>query len=183
LEDLRLPQHFLETVGVKKVLLNVPTRKPGKQEFVRTHPDEAYRINLLTLELGGGDTRPELYLVHPDISGALEGEVRMVTMFTAISRQGVVFLWPVTIPSIDGRQMLWHSSMREAAQLAMDKWLRVKANMAAGCYDVYLAEKQDVEPAWPADLPTLHSLLELASKDGKLIDKFDHPAIKALRGG
>jgi len=34
---LRLSQNFVESVGVKKALLTVPVRKPGRQDFVRTH--------------------------------------------------------------------------------------------------------------------------------------------------
>ena len=33
---LRLSQNFVESVGVKKALLTVPVRKPGRQDFVRT---------------------------------------------------------------------------------------------------------------------------------------------------
>ena len=198
-ESLRLPQHFLESVGVKKLLLNVPIRKPGPQEFVRVHPDEKYRINMLILELKTGDGRPEIYLVHPDMAGALEGELKMMTLFTTINRQGSLFFWPVVIPPIGGRQMAWHTSMREAAHLAMMNpdeigpggkrggWLRIKANMSAGCYDVYVADLQyqNVQPKWPDDLPDLHGLLELAAKNGRLIKKgeIDHPALTALRGG
>jgi hypothetical protein len=45
LENLRLPQNFSETAGVKKLLRTVPVRRPNKQDFVRVHPDESYRGN------------------------------------------------------------------------------------------------------------------------------------------
>src|SRR5215470_9791631 len=39
LNNLRLNQSYAETVGVKKLLKTVPVRKPGRQDFVRTHPE------------------------------------------------------------------------------------------------------------------------------------------------
>src|SRR5262249_56358847 len=41
--NLRLSQSFVETAGVKKLLTTVPVRKPSRQDFVRVHPDPAYR--------------------------------------------------------------------------------------------------------------------------------------------
>jgi hypothetical protein len=41
---LRLDQSFAEMVGVKKLLTTVPVRKPNRQDFVRVHPDPAYRL-------------------------------------------------------------------------------------------------------------------------------------------
>ncbi len=37
--SLRLSQNFHESLGVKKALITVPVRKPGKQDFIRVHPD------------------------------------------------------------------------------------------------------------------------------------------------
>jgi len=37
-ESLRLDPSYVETVGVKKLLLRVPVRKPRRDEFVRVHP-------------------------------------------------------------------------------------------------------------------------------------------------
>ena len=43
LASLRLDQDFTETCGVKKLLRTIPVRKPNQQDFVRVHPDPAYR--------------------------------------------------------------------------------------------------------------------------------------------
>jgi hypothetical protein len=55
--------------------------------------------------------------------------------------------------------------------------------MHLGAYEPWAATNQTAEPQWPDDLPTMHVLLELAAKNGRLISSIDHPAIKALRGG
>ena len=44
LSALRLDQSYAETAGVKKLLTTVPVRKPSRQDFVRVHPDPAYRL-------------------------------------------------------------------------------------------------------------------------------------------
>jgi hypothetical protein len=38
LTKLTLSQDFIETAGVKRLVLTVPTRKPSPQEFLRVHP-------------------------------------------------------------------------------------------------------------------------------------------------
>jgi len=61
---LRLSQDFAATVGVKQALITVPVRKPNKQEFIRVHPDEAYRLETAVLEL---KEEREIYLVDPSL--------------------------------------------------------------------------------------------------------------------
>src|SRR5512132_2903350 len=63
---LRLDQSFAETVGVRKLLTTVPVRKPNRQDFVRVHPDPAYRLMpAAIIELK--DDR-EVYLVTPGMA-------------------------------------------------------------------------------------------------------------------
>jgi hypothetical protein len=90
-ESLRLDQSFVETSGVKKLLTTVPVRKPNNQDFVRVHPDEAYRLTAAIIELK--DDR-EVYLVLPHVAHQLPGECSPVVLYTAINRQGATFLWP-----------------------------------------------------------------------------------------
>ena len=176
LANLRLDQSFVETAGVKKLLTTVPTRKPNPQDFVRVHQGPDYRATLAIIELK--DDR-EIFLVLPHIARELPGEFVMVVLFTAINRQGVVHLWPVKLPSPDGRANEWHRSAMEAAELAMKRWVRVKANMALGAYEIFEAASTISDPEWPG-LP-FQELLRIAFRD-KLVDRLDHPVIKRLRG-
>src|SRR5271165_3853517 len=98
LDSLCLSQNFIEMAGVKKLLTTVPVRKPNQQDFVRVHPSPDYRRNLLCIDLK--DDR-ETFVVRPEIAPSLVGETVMKTVYTAINRQGVVFLWPVPIPPPD----------------------------------------------------------------------------------
>jgi len=122
----------------------------------------------------------ETYLVIPDIARDIPGEYVMSTMHTCINRAGVVFLWPVRLPSPDGRQLAWHHSAQVAAEMAMKRWIRVKANMSLGAYDIFEASCTIPEPEWPSDI-SFPKLLEIAFK-GRLVDSLDHPVLKRLRG-
>jgi hypothetical protein len=175
-ENLRLHQSFYETAGVKKLLTTVPVRKPKKQDFLRVHPDSNYRCDCAIIEL---EEDRESYLVTPNTAQDLRHEIKTVTLFTAINRQGVVFLLPVPIPAADARTNEWHRSLREAAEMAMKKWLRVRANMDLGAYEMHEATGSIPDPEWP-DL-SLPQLLRIAFRD-RIVDRLDHPVIKRLQG-
>jgi hypothetical protein len=176
LNGLRLSQSFTETAGVKKLLRTVPVRKPHPQDYVRVHPNADYRADFAMIELK--DEREEYIVRGRDLIGELTGEIMPKTLFTAISRQGVVFLWPVRLP-VEGKQMEWHRSMREAAEIGVKQWVRVKANMSLGAYEMSVAESTMAEPIWPE--VTFQELIKLAFRD-RLISTIDHPVIKRLRG-
>ena len=175
-ESLRLDQSFVETSGVKKLLTTVPVRKPNNQDFVRVHPDEAYRLTAAIIELK--DDR-EVYLVLPHVAHQLPGECSPVVLYTAINRQGATFLWPVKLPRPDGKVNEWHRSAAEAAVRAMKCWLRAKADMALGAYAMFEASSTIPEPIWPT--ATLKELLKIGFRD-RLVDSLEHPVIKRLRG-
>jgi hypothetical protein len=175
LTKLRLDQSFVESAGVKKLLTTVPVRKPNPQDFVRVHPDPANRAALAVIEL---KEDREIYLLTPQVARELPGEFSMVMLFTAINRQGVVHLWPVRLPSPDGRVMEWHRSAMDAADMAKRRWVRVKANMSLGAYEIVEAATT-AEPEFPA--VTFQELLRIAFRD-RLVDRLDHPVIKRLRG-
>src|SRR5208283_3227238 len=82
---LRLTQDFA-AIGVKKALMTVPVRKPNRQEFVRVHPDEGYRLQTALLELR---EERETYLVDPALWGELAVEIVPKVIFTSINRQGI----------------------------------------------------------------------------------------------
>lgn len=176
IEQLRMSQDFAADVGLKKLLLTVPVRKPTRQSFVRVHPDESYRIQTVVLELK--DER-ETYLVDQSLWSELPGEIIPKVIFTAVDRQGVVFLWPVRLPGEDGRHDEWNRSALQAADLAMQSWVRVSANMGLGAYEVSAAVGSLAEPVWPEQ--PFQGLLKIAFRD-RFIDSPDHPVVRRLRG-
>jgi hypothetical protein len=150
--------------------------KPNPQDYIRTHPASEYRMAVAVIELR--EDR-ELYLLPPAIARELPGEFVMASIFTAINRQGVVFLWPVKLPSPDGRVNEWHRSAQEAAEMAMRRWVRVKANMSLGAYEIFEAASTVADPQWPE--LSFQELLRVAFRD-RLVNHLDHAVIKRLRG-
>jgi hypothetical protein len=167
-------------MGVKKALLSVPVRKPDKAWFVRVHPEEGYRLQTAVIELKE-DRGGETYLVASSLWPELAAEATFSprALFTAINRQGVLFLWPIRLPTPDGRVDEWSRTALEAANLATKGWVRVAANMSLGAYEVSQATGQLGDPEWP-QVP-FRELLRVAFKD-RFIDDLNHPVLRRLRG-
>src|SRR5262249_33720377 len=163
-------------MAVRKVLTTVPVRKPNAQDFVRVHPSPEFREDFPIIELK--DEREE-YIVTRNLVPELMSDIVSKTLFTAINRQGTLFFWPVRLPGLDGKDLDWWRSGREAAELAMTSWVRVKANMSLGAYDIFKAESVLPELEWPE--AGFWDVIKIAFKD-HLIDTLDHPVIKRLRG-
>jgi hypothetical protein len=175
-ENLRISQNFGVLAGVKKPLITVPVRKPNRQDFIRVHPDESYRLETAVLEL---KEERETYLVSPGLWSELPGEIVPKVLFTTINRQGVLTLWPIRLPGEDGRHDEWSRSALETAHLAMSRWIRVVPNMSLGAYEVYEAVANLPEPEWP-DV-SFQELLRIAFRD-HYFDRLDHPVARRLRG-
>lgn len=178
LAKLRLSQDFAGMSQVKPVLTNVAARKPHKQEFIRVRPGEANRFD--TGCFIDKESR-EAYMVSPAVWELLTGDVTPTLLVVCISRNSPVpFLWPLTLPATDGRPNRWHESAMEAASIAENQWLKVVADMSAGCYVPMVACGNLPEPDW-SDVPTMPEMLRLAFK-GRFIDSGEHPVLKRLRG-
>jgi acetoin utilization deacetylase AcuC-like enzyme len=173
---LRLSQNFAESVGVKKALLTIPVRKPGRQDFIRVHPEEAYRLETAVLEL---KEERETYLVAPELWPELPGEIVPKVLFTTLSRQGVLILWPIRLPGEEGRHDAWNRSALEAAKMAQTRWIRLAANMALGAYEIYEAVGDLPEPEWPE--VEFEEMLRIAFRN-HFIDSVDHSVVRRLRG-
>jgi hypothetical protein len=176
ISKLRLSQDFTESVGTRKLLITVPVRKPGNQEFVRVHPEAEYRGPFAVFEL---KEDREYYLLMPGIAAAMPAEFRSMMLYTTINRQRTVTLWPVRLPASDNRRDEWQRSANEAAERATRVWIRLKANMNLGAYDIFEATGKIPEPEWPEH--SFQDLLRIAFRE-RIIDSFDHPVLKRLRG-
>ena len=176
LDRLRLPQDFGAVIGVKKVLTTIPIRKPHRQEFVRVHQDESWRLQTAVLEV---KEDRETFFVDPSLWTELSGELIPKMLFTTITRLGDVMLWPIRLPGSDGRLDEWNKSALKAAEYAMKRWIRVSANQPLGAYDTWEAAGSLDEPTWP-DM-SFAELMQIAVKD-RWITAYDHPVLRRLRG-
>jgi hypothetical protein len=176
-ENLRIDPAFMNETGAKKLLTTIPVRRPGKQSFVRVHPEPGYRLNVALVEL---EEDREIYLVPGKFAPVLEpNEYYLATLYLCITRQKVLSLWPVKLPAPDGRQIAWHTSAADPAQRAMTRWIKMTANRALGAYEVYEAERNFGEPEWPEY--SFQEIPRIAFKD-RIIETPDHPVILKLRG-
>ena len=178
LDALRMDPTMTDSLAVTKALVTIPVRKPSKETFVRTHPDaDNYAIDTMVLELKEDS---EIFLVTPALreSLATESTVHIKRLWLAYTRQGDHFIWPVRLPGADGKLDTWNESALEAQKLGTEKWVRVTANRHLGAYNIDVA-KLDQQPEW-SERP-YNELLAIAFK-GKVIDTWDHPVLRRLRG-
>ena len=176
LNSLRLPANYGATLGVKKLLTNVPVRKPRKPQFFRTHQSADMVFGGMLLQQKEKD---ESYLVVPDVAHQISELIQAVDLFTAIDRQNNVFLIPVPRPGESGARNPWHESLFQAVELARESWIRIDANMAMGGYNVFEAQVSLPEPDWPEH--DIHKLVEVGFR-GKVIQSLDHPVVQGLLG-
>jgi hypothetical protein len=174
LANLRLDQSFIESAGVKKLITTIPVTKPHDQQWFRVHPNKAYRETFAMILLK--DER-EYYLVLPHIARALPNEFIMVHLFTVITRQGTLFLWPIKLPGPNDKMGTWYTSAMDAADFAMTHWTRIKWSKPLMAYEHWEAPPGVPDPEWP-DLP-FTEMLRVAFRD-HYVDKIDHAVIKAL---
>ena len=175
-DALKLSQSYADQIPAKKIFNNIPVQKPGKQEFIRVHPDSEYRLATMVLEIK--DDR-ETYLVDPALWEELHNELTTKLLALYVNRQNVLKLWPIKLPGADGKLDSWNESALVAAQHAQNAWVRVSSNMDLGAYEIYEALEKLTEPHWQE--LSMERILELAFK-GKYIDSLDHPVIQKLKG-
>jgi hypothetical protein len=173
-ESLRVDQDFEKAAGVKKLLVKIPVRPPSPDKFIRVHPTFRNTFPVIRLKDEG-----EYYIVDKPLVPDLANEVMFVTMFTAVDRAGNVFQWPIPLER-DGKKQEWWRSAREAAEIAIGQWVRVKANKGIQGYDIIAATGIMTDPVWPPDA-TYSDILRIAFRSYR-ISSLDHPVIRELLG-
>ena len=174
---LRLDQNFAAGVPVKRVITRVQCDKPHSQLFVRVRPGEEWRLEtgVFTDKINS-----DKYLVEPRLWPELGNEVRPTCLFTAITKQGELILWPVPLPGSDGRSNPWWDTHLDAARNAETHWTKMIADQSAGYYHIEAAQGVWPDPEWPEEL-SFTDILRLAFKD-RFISDINHPILRALRG-
>ena len=179
LERLRLPQDFSATSSDKPAI--VPVCKPDRHTFIRVHDDESYRLPTYVLEIPHNWTsgfNNDAYVVARALGKALEREIVLKTLFTAITRDAEVFLWPIKTPSLTRQLDPWNRSALNVANRATKQWVRVLSGK--GAYEARVAQDDFPEPEWPP--ASFQELIDRAFED-RVIKSLDHPVIQRLQGG
>jgi hypothetical protein len=171
----------LDDIGVERVLLTVPVRKPRRTEFFRVHPAEDYCLDSMVLVRAEGLDR-EVYLIARPLRTELADDAQRVRLFTCVNKRKVVFLWPARLPEAEatgGGGRAWHTSALEVADEAKKHWVKLRGNRDLGAYEMDRARGDLGEPAWPDQ--SFKELLKLAFKD-RFIDTPHHDVIRELHG-
>lgn len=176
IEKLVLPQNFQDMPGAKKLWTTIPVRKPGKTEFFRVLDSEEYTMPAAMVEL---KEEGETYLVNRDLLADLSEVLTPVQLVVAMSRTGTLMIWPVKLPQ--ERRNAWHHTALQAAELAKKRWICMRANMSAGCYEIHEATAKLPEPEFPTDELSFTQMLDLAFRDF-YVDTLEHPLVKRLTG-
>ena len=180
-ENLKLSQEFLDRTMTTALLTTIPVEKPGDQEFIRVHPDVAYRhvAALITHQ----DERGARYLIHPTFLpqiGNIKFHLEQLYLYT--TRQGKLAFWPIKLPK-DNRENTWLESAVAAAEAAMEEWVCIASNQQSKMYITSKAMGEFPDPDWPAITQgkSVYQLLAIAFKE-RLILNETHPVIQKLRG-
>ena len=180
-ENLKLSQEFLDRTMTTALLTTIPVEKPGDQEFIRVHPDVAYRhvAALITHQ----DERGARYLIHPTFLpqiGNIKFHLEQLYLYT--TRQGKLAFWPIKLPK-DNRENTWLESAVAAAEAAMKAWVCIASNQQSQMYITSKAMGEFPDPDWPANTQgkSVYQLLAIAFKE-RLILNETHPVIQKLRG-
>lgn len=112
--SLRIATGGGANLSIKKVITTIPVKKPSREMYVRTSPKSEHTEDLLLLEL---KDESEVYLVIPELHGALVGEatVSVKTLIVTKTRQSNIILWPLKAPNGNGRTDHWLASAWQAA--------------------------------------------------------------------
>ncbi|MBN2644375.1 hypothetical protein [Trichloromonas sp.] len=176
IETLALPQDFQNMSGAKKLWTTIPVRKPGKTEFFRVLDDDAYTLRTAIIEL---KEESETYLVDGALLSDLSEFIVPVQVVVALTRMGSLMVWPLKLPQ--ERHNAWHATALQAAELAKKKWICMRANMSAGCYDILEATAALPEPEFPTAELSFERMLELAFAN-YYVNSLNHPLIRRLTG-
>jgi hypothetical protein len=170
-------------VQSKEVLTTVRIVKPGKEAYIRVHPDLA--LEFITYTFG---TKDGHLPIEPGVFEAIREKVpdfhrhaSCVSLWPYITNKGTINLWPLKRESpFSIGSNSYNVSAFNVAGRCREQWLRVTTDTDRGLWLGLEPEEKLPDPKWPKDL-TMEQLLTTAVKGG-VIDSIDHILIKPLRG-
>jgi hypothetical protein len=176
LEEFRIHQDFTG-VQVRGEMTFVPVQKPNSQDWVfipSKNTVEWTTVPLLELK-----QKREFYLVSPAVAASLDGDVTTRLLVPYADKEGGLFLWPIRLSDARGDLNSWVASAIRVVNDYNDRWIRIKARLNAGCYEVFEAPTVSPAPIWPTD--GIKFFVNRAFK-GKIITFLEHPIIRQLKG-
>lgn len=173
IQNLRLSQDYDTLVDLKQVITEVTIGKPNRQTFFRVHPDWKALYPILEFKAA---MKSEFYIVAQKAAIEIEDEVHPRLLVPVITRDGLLYIWPLRISNGDRLDNAAASSLA-AMQVAKKQW--IKLVWRGHSFTTYAAKKDLPDPEWPEI--SFDDMLEIAFKD-RVIGSSDHAVIKVLTG-
>jgi hypothetical protein len=178
LPGMALSQDYLKAGSVRKLPPPISIGKP-RDTYFRIHPEFRQTYGVIEVK-AVGKVGTESYVVMPQMQASLEGEFKHKVLLVGMTRQGGLFVWPLSPQQEGERNNDWVRTAWEGVEQAVGEWVRLKSNMDLLFYEVSVAEADFGEPNWPDQ--TYSQILQRAFKTEGLIGSPDHPVAMRLRG-
>ena len=159
-DQFRTNQDYVEHLAGRLKSVVIPVKRPDRQLWTYIHPDATWRAPVALVD---DRIKQHSYLVVPSLLPEISGEAVLKMLVCYAIRQGSVGLWPIRLPSEDGRLDSYNESAFAIIREYSGKWIRVLTNLADKTYEVY----EPMNVSWPApEWPEggLESVVEMAFK-------------------
>jgi hypothetical protein len=167
-------------ITADNILKNTKVRKPGSQEFFRTHPELQRSQRVVIIKNGFKEI---VYLVHKNLlppSKSLEQDSVVVQLTVCINRKGELFIWVNKKSKKDGDPSKHYSDALQSIQAARTKWIRHFWLEDENRHTRRIGDNIPDIPAWPEGT-TLQDIL-IAGFGDRIITSENHRVLKELRG-
>jgi hypothetical protein len=178
LDDIKVSQDYVSQVQVEKLLTKIPVKRPEFPKFVRVNPDPAYRLDTVLVEVKYA--REAWFFPTPHMRARMSDHIKAVRLFTAITRQGTLYLWPAKLPDPNNPMTVpWAESGLDAAEMCMTRWYQIKGNTEISGFELTPGSELLPEPVWPTR--TFNELMKIAFRELMIRDE-NHPIYRELNG-
>jgi hypothetical protein len=181
LEALR-KENALAVVDLVKTAAVVPVRRPINDEFVTVSrkPEHSFPAFLYEDPILG-----ECYVPKTTRdAGWLGDRARPVQLHVFVSVPGEECLWPVPLPKPGIKENTYSTRQREHADAMLKRepptWASIRSNVITKTYEITWAKGDLGEPKFTDR--SMGDMLKAAFGRDCIIDRFDHPALRRIRG-
>ncbi|MGA2467620.1 MAG: hypothetical protein ABSH06_25145 [Thermodesulfobacteriota bacterium] len=152
----------------------IPVQSPRQNKWIFISSKPEWRCNVALIQ-----ENRESYLVRPELVPSLNGGVSHRMLVPYIDRDAAIFLWPIRVTDFQGKLNSWSTSALLICTQYADQWIKVKANMSSGSYEVTQAPSEIPSPEWPNG--GLKFFLNRAFKN-RTVNSLDDSIVKRMKG-
>ena len=111
----------------------------------------------------------------------LTAELKPMAIVLAVTHGGGLFFWEVKLPYTGAHEMTnrWGNNRVTMVQIAVEKWVKSRADASISGYHADYPLKDLGEPQWPDE--SFEELFNIGYAD-RTINSLDHPVVKEFLG-